>query len=143
MGKQVEFKVVGMTFRTAADGAPFYPANLHRLAEIHEQRQAADVRAGGDGSGVPVPLILIRDPENPADPNAVEVHAPILGRGGAGWVGFVPRDLAAKLAPSMDRGDVWEARLDRVLVMPEHPDRPGASVVIERTVRVPIDPVPA
>ena len=41
----------------------------------------------------------------------------------------------------MDRGDVWEARLGRVLIAPEHPDRPGAEVIMERTLRVSEEPV--
>ncbi len=133
MGKTVEFKVVGVSFREI-DGVKLHPQNLLKLAALHEERQLAEIR--GETDEVDIPLTLVRDPANPHDPNAVEVHAPVLGRGDRGWVGFVPAWLAAKLAPSMDRGDVWEARLDRVLISPDSPENPGAQVIMERTLRV-------
>ena len=43
-------------------------------------------------------LELRRDYENPVDPNAVAVHHK------AGQVGFLPRDLAQRLAPEIDSG---------------------------------------
>lgn len=141
MGKIVEFKAVGMTFRQV-DGENVYPANLLRLADEFEARQFDDVRGTGSGSGdVAIPLVLIRDPDNEHDPNAVEIHAPALGRGDIAFIGFVPAWLAEKLAPTIDRGDVWEARLDRVLISPDHPDKPGAQVILERVSQVADVPV--
>jgi len=49
------------------------------------------------------PLALRRDPGNEHDPNAIQVLA------GAGQVGWVPRDLAAELAPELDAGRTWSA----------------------------------
>src|ERR671917_1623795 len=54
------------------------------------------------------PLELRRDPENPHDPNAIAVHA-----GDGQQVGWVPRELAAELAPSLDAGPPWSAVLLR------------------------------
>ena len=56
-------------------------------------------------------LGLRRDPENAHDPNAIAVHAV---RGGAGepageQIGWVPRELAAELAPELDAGQPWSA----------------------------------
>jgi HIRAN domain len=48
-------------------------------------------------------LELRRDPDNPHDPNAIAVHA------GAGQVGWVPRELAAELAPQLDEGETLSA----------------------------------
>src|SRR4051794_10362824 len=49
------------------------------------------------------PLTLRRDPDNPHDPNAIAVEA-------AGeQVGWVPREVAAELAPGLDSGDEWSA----------------------------------
>jgi hypothetical protein len=50
-------------------------------------------------------LELRRDPNNPHDPNAIQVH-PAAGGEQVGWV---PRDLAAELAPELDAGRPWAA----------------------------------
>jgi hypothetical protein len=57
------------------------------------------------------PLLLRRYPENAHDPNAIAVHA---GRGESGeevgeQVGWVPREIAAELAPELDAGRPWSA----------------------------------
>jgi HIRAN domain len=49
------------------------------------------------------PLELRREPGNPHDANAIAVHA------GGTHVGFVPRELAAELAPELDAGRPWSA----------------------------------
>ena len=49
------------------------------------------------------PLELRRDPANEHDPNAIAVHA------GGAQVGWVPRELAAELAPELDEGRPWSA----------------------------------
>jgi hypothetical protein len=51
------------------------------------------------------PLELRRDPDNPHDPNAIAVHP----SGGGEQVGWVPRELAAELAPDLDAGRPWSA----------------------------------
>ena len=48
-------------------------------------------------------LELRRDPDNEHDPNAIAVHA------GGEQVGWVPRELAEKLAPQLDDGRPWSA----------------------------------
>jgi hypothetical protein len=58
---------------------------------------AEDVRPGR-------PLELRRDPDNEHDPSAIAVHAP-----GGEQVGWVPREIAAELAPGLDAGDAWSA----------------------------------
>jgi hypothetical protein len=50
-------------------------------------------------------LQLRRDPDNAHDPNAIQVHP---SDGGA-QVGWVPRELAAELAPELDAGRPWSA----------------------------------
>jgi single-stranded-DNA-specific exonuclease len=50
------------------------------------------------------PLELRRDPGNPHDPNAIAVHL-----AGGEQVGWVPREVAAELAPELDAGRVWSA----------------------------------
>jgi HIRAN domain len=48
-------------------------------------------------------LSLRRDPDNPHDANAIAVDA------GEEQVGWVPRELAAELAPELDGGKAWSA----------------------------------
>jgi hypothetical protein len=63
------------------------------------------------------PLELRRDAGNPHDPNAIAVHGE-----GSEQVGWVPRDLAAELAPDLDAG------------------RPISAVVLREHRRSPRDP---
>jgi hypothetical protein len=51
------------------------------------------------------PLELRRDPANPHDPNAIAVYP----GGGGEQVGWVPREVAAELAPELDAGRTWSA----------------------------------
>jgi hypothetical protein len=48
-------------------------------------------------------LELRRDRDNEHDPNAIAVYA------GGEQVGWVPRELAAELAPRLDQGETWSA----------------------------------
>jgi HIRAN domain-containing protein len=50
------------------------------------------------------PLELRRDAANEHDPNAIALDAP-----GGAQVGWVPRDLAAEIAPELDAGARWAA----------------------------------
>jgi hypothetical protein len=50
------------------------------------------------------PLALRRDPGNEHDPNAIAVDVP-----GGDQVGWVPREIAAELAPELDAGRAWTA----------------------------------
>jgi HIRAN domain len=66
-------------------------------------RHHADALAAED-VGPGRALELRRDPGNPHDPSAIAVHAP-----GAAQVGWVPREIAAELAPALDAGEPWAA----------------------------------
>jgi hypothetical protein len=68
-------------------------------ARFHGDVLASDELAPGR------PLELRRDAANPHDPNAIAVHA----AGGAGQAGWVPREVAAELAPGLDAGRSWSA----------------------------------
>jgi hypothetical protein len=63
----------------------------------HAQAIASDAVTPGSR------LELRRHPENEHDPNAIAVHA------GGAQVGWVPREVAAELAPELDGGRPWSA----------------------------------
>lgn len=106
-------KVVGVTY------APGYPDNLHRL------RDAID--SGLDAHGEGVAAVLIREPDNAYDANAIRVDVPAIG----GPIGHVPRELAATIAPILDAGTRMRSAITEVLIHPRHPDRPGIGLVME------------
>lgn len=108
-------QVAGVTF---CDG---YPDNLHRLHALIAEHGRPD-----EG----ITAVLIRDPENDYDTNAVQVHVPAIGR-----IGSLPRTLAARVAPSMDGGNPWTAEVTRVRIDPDHDERPGADVLITKAVK--------
>ena len=128
-----EFKVVGMTFLHQLPYGAAYPDDFFAMQEALEQVKAASL--GWGNAVVPAGLdperaLLYRNPENEYDANAIEVHVPSLGR--RSMIGHVPRDLAAEIAPSMDDGDKWSARLTAVLVEPGKEENPGALILAER-----------
>lgn len=106
--KTRRFRVAGVSFIDS------YPANLHRLAK------AIDTATF---HGEPLPVVLRRNPDNPHDRNAIEVHVPALGDDA--MVGHVPKDQARHLAPQMDNGTVVGCSVYGVAIDPAHPDRPG------------------
>jgi HIRAN domain-containing protein len=69
-------------------------------AARHHAQALADEDAVAPGRA----LTLRRDPGNEHDPNAIAV---VTQRDEA--LGFVPRELAAELAPQLDRGIPWSA----------------------------------
>lgn len=114
-------KVVGVSF---AEG---YPDNLLALREICE---------GLDLERESLPVVLLRNPDNEADPNAIEVHLPVLSAYEAservGKIGHIPASMAARLAPELDAGVQWLSYLFQVLIHSDHMDRPGISIRLQR-----------
>ena len=106
-------KVVGVSFVDA------YPDNLYALDEAWS-RSVLD-------NDEPLVVILVRNPDNPYDANAIEVHVPALGEEW-GMIGHLTRPIAARLAPELDAGHEWRAQVESVLIDPDHLDRPGISI---------------
>ena len=106
-----QFRVAGVTFVHG------YPSNLYRLHETAELAIEA---------GECLPVVLVRNPDNQYDTNAIEVHVPALGDGA--MVGHVPKELAAKMAAVMDDGTAVAAEVVEVVIDPWHPDKPGLAV---------------
>lgn len=117
-------KVVGVTFALG------YPENLERLKEAADLRWLLTPGEFGtpDEASEPLPALLVRERDNPHDPNAVAVHIPSE----IGHVGHLPRVLAARLAPELDLGQQWAATVEQVWIHPDHMDRPGITVECRR-----------
>jgi HIRAN domain len=87
-------------------------------------RHHADALAAAD-AGPGRPLELKRDPDNPHDPSAIAVHA-----AGGEQVGWVPREIAAELAPALDAGEPWAAVVLREQRASPRDPRSGLTMVL-------------
>jgi HIRAN domain len=99
------YQPVGADGRWLARDAPELAARGLRVAGVAgaARHHSAALEAADAGPGRP--LALRRDPANEHDPNAIAVH-PAAGGEQLGWV---PRELAAELAPELDAGRPWSA----------------------------------
>lgn len=110
MTDRVFTAIAGVSFR------PEYPGNLLALAET----QYNDGRPTGEGtSGV-----LIAEPDNEYDPNAVQVHSPSVG-----FIGYLPKRMAADAQLKLRQGLRPVCEIE-VRVHPDHPERPGADIIV-------------
>lgn len=108
--------VVGVTFVGS------YPHNLLALR---------DVSVDAEAKGERLTAVLVRNPANPHDHNAVEVHVPALGAEMA-MIGHVSRDNAARLAPLLDQGVRFVVEVAGARIHPDHLDKPGIDIAIAR-----------
>jgi hypothetical protein len=99
----VGYQLVDPSGRYLARHAPeLAERGLHVVGVAGAGRHHADALVSDDAAPGS-PLELRRDPGNEHDPNAIAVLA-------AGeQVGWVPRELAAELAPQLDDGRPWSA----------------------------------
>jgi hypothetical protein len=79
----------------------------------------------GDGAAPGRPLTLRRDRDNEHDPNAIAVLT-----GDGEQVGWVPRELAAELAPELDSGRPWSAVVLREARRSPRDARDGATMLL-------------
>ena len=100
-------KVVGVTFHEE------YPHNFLRLVE--------DIVVYGE-----VPARLERELGNPFDANSIRVK--VEGE----HVGYLPRLISAVLAPEMDSGRQWYAKVESVLISEGNVDQPGLKLIVWR-----------
>lgn len=114
LSKKFSVRVVGVTF------VPTYPRNLYALDDMYKN----------NGDGAPLAVVLVRNPANQHDSNAIEVHVPALGQ--YAMLGHLPAAIAKRMAPSLDTGEQWSASVEAVQVNPEHMDRPGISIECAR-----------
>lgn len=119
-------KVVGTTH--VGDNA----SKLYRISDAIEELKRA-------GCKPVVPVQLVRTPDNPQDPNAIEVHVRPVGH-----IGWVSRQLAGPLArvlDGIDRPDpadgqqyVITADVFSIRKHPDHPENPGVLIRIHTDV---------
>ena len=98
------FHPVGAEGRFLARDAPELVERGLRSAGVAGAANHHAEALGSEGAAPGRPLTLRRDAANPHDPNAIAVHV-----AGGGQLGWVPRELAAELAPDLDAGRPWSA----------------------------------
>jgi hypothetical protein len=96
--------VEGESGRYLARDAPELAARGLRVAGVAGAGRHHAEAVAAEDVGPGRPLELLRDPANEHDPSAIAVHAP-----GSAQVGWVPREIAAELAPALDAGEPWAA----------------------------------
>lgn len=97
----------------------------------HAAAVASDAAAPGR------PLVLRRDTGNEHDANAIAVDLP-----GGEQLGFVPRELAAELAPRLDAGERWSAvALRESRASPRDP-RTGVTMLLAAAPEIVLRPRP-
>jgi hypothetical protein len=96
-------------------------ASVAGAARHHLEALASDAAAPGSA------LTLRRDPANEHDPDAIAVEL----RGG-GQLGWVPRAIAALLAPELDAGSTWSALSLRESRPSPRDPRAGVTMLLAR-----------
>lgn len=122
--------VVGVSF------LPTYPDILYRIEWVWAERRLF-TEAIPDGDGMPgegVPAVLIRNPDNEHDPNAIQVHVPAIvdDTWENAMIGHLPANIARRLAPRMDAGVGTRVWVHGLRIHTNHPDRPGIDVHVMR-----------
>ena len=113
--------------RYLARDAPELRARGLRVAGVAGAARHHGAVLGSEAVAPGSALGLRRDPANEHDPNAIAVHA-----AGGAQVGWVPRELAAELAPELDAGGAWSAiALREARASPRDP-RTGLTMLLAR-----------
>ena len=121
------YVLVGEDGRYLARDAPELHARGLRVASVAgaARHHAAALESASVAPGSA--LELRRDPANEHDRNAIAVRA-----AGGEQVGWVPRELAAELAPQLDAGERWSAlSLRESRASPRDP-RTGLTMLLAR-----------
>jgi len=100
-------------------------ASVAGAARHHAEALQSDAVAPGSA------LVLRRDVSNEHDRNAIAVHAQLGER-----IGWVPRELAAALAPELDAGTPWTAIVLREARRSPRDPRLGLTVLLAPAERI-------
>jgi hypothetical protein len=107
-----------------------------RIANVAgAERHHADVLTS-DAAAPGAPLTLRRDPGNAHDPSAIAVDLAATGE----QLGWVPRELAAELAPRLDAGTAWSAVVLRDRRRSPRDPRTGATMLLARAPAIELRP---
>lgn len=113
--------------RFLARDAPELAARGLRVAHVAGAARHHAAALASDGAAPGSPLQLVRDPANEHDANAIKVL--VAGGEQAGWV---PRELAAELAPLLDAGEAWSAVVLRERRLSPRDPRTGLTMLLGR-----------
>jgi len=94
-------------------------------ASAHHGEALADEERAKPGNA----LELRRDPDNEHDTNAIAVFA----AGGGDQLGWVPREIAAEIAPEIDAGKPWSALVLREQRASPRDPRTGLTMLLAPT----------
>jgi len=100
-------------------------ASVAGAGRHHAEALQADTVAPGNA------LNLRRDVANEHDANAIAVHA-----AGADQIGWIPRELAATIAPELDAGTTWTAIVLREARRSPRDPRLGLTVLLAPVERI-------
>lgn len=115
LASEFKVQVVGLTH------ADNYPENIYALNEVATSNQLNPEYME------PIHVVLVRNPNNEHDANAIEVHVTSLP---SPMIGHIPAKVARQLAPSLDAGEIWESNIWKVAIHPDYPENPGIHVAI-------------
>lgn len=119
------------TGRWLGRDAPELAARGLRVAGIAGAARHHDDVVQSDALEPGRPLVLRRDAANEHDPSAIAVDTP--GGAQAGWV---PREVAAELAPLIDAGETWSAVVLRERRRSPRDPREGLTMLLGRGERI-------
>jgi hypothetical protein len=111
----------------ARDAAPLRERGL-RVAAVAGAGRHHAAALGAEALAPGRPLALRRDAGNEHDANAIAVHP----AGGGEQAGWVPRELAAEVAPDLDAGRPWSAVVLREQRRSPRDPRSGLTMLLAR-----------
>jgi hypothetical protein len=107
-----------------ARGDPQLPERGLRVSSVAGAAQHHDEALQSEAAAPGRRVALRRDPANEHDPNAIAVDAD------GPQLGWVPRDLAAELAPKLDAGEPWSALVLRERRASPRDPRTGVTMLL-------------
>jgi hypothetical protein len=108
--------VAGLSFRGDA-----YPANVYEIERLIVQQLLGHHEEG-------LAAVLIPEPDNAYDANAMQVHVPAIDQ----MVGYVPRQIAARMQIMLRDGYVpRDCMVYATRIHPDHPGNPGLDVAFD------------
>ena len=131
------FHLVDADGRFLGRDAPLLAERGLRVASVAGAAQHHGEALAADGAAPGRPLVLRRDAANPHDAHAIAVHVD-----GGAQLGWVPRELAAELAPLLDAGEAWSAIVLRERRASPRDPRTGVSMLLAPAPEIELVAVP-